>query len=77
MNILNKNLKGVYKMEKRLKKLIKEKEQIGWYLDRKGKHLVYKHPKGGTVTIATTSSDTNMFWSVRRHFKKAESNWEN
>jgi predicted RNA binding protein YcfA (HicA-like mRNA interferase family) len=64
------NISKGLRMDKRLKKLIKYYVSLGWYLDRKGKHLIYKHPKGGTVTISGSTSDVNTYWSVRRHFKK-------
>lgn len=64
-------------MDKKVKEMVKEYEKNGWFLSRKnGKHYIYKHKNGGTVTISGSSSDKNAFWSVRRHFKKEERKWD-
>lgn len=59
-------------MDKNLKKLIKEYEDRGWYLERKKKHYIYKHPDGGVVSVSSTVSDVNMRWGVRKDFKNEE-----
>ncbi len=59
-------------MDNETKKVIKEYEKKGWYLYRKNKHLIYKHPDGGTVTISGTVSNRNNHWCIKRHFNKEE-----
>ena len=44
-------------LSKNLKKAIKPFLDRGWYLSRIGKHYIFKHNLGGTVTVSRTSSD--------------------
>lgn len=55
-------------MNREIRKIVKKYEQYGWYLDRIGKHHVYKHPEGGCVTVSSTASDVNAFRSIERDF---------
>jgi len=59
-------------MDRKTKELVKEYEDKGWYLHRTGKHLIYKHKDGGTVTISGTTSDRNDHWNIKRYFRKEE-----
>jgi predicted RNA binding protein YcfA (HicA-like mRNA interferase family) len=55
-------------MNREIRKIVKKYEKRGWYLDRIGKHYVYKHKEGGCVTVSSTASDQNAFKSIERDF---------
>ena len=62
-------------MDSQLKKVIKEAEKRGWVLQRTGKHYIYKHENGGTVTVSKTASTQGAFQAVKRDFKNEERKW--
>jgi len=62
-------------INREVKKVVKKYESNGWYLDRIGKHYIYKHPKGGCVTVSSTASDQNAFKKIERDFKNEERKW--
>lgn len=63
-------------MNSEMKKIIKEAIKRGWYLHRTGKHYMYKHEKGGAVTVSKSASTQGAFQAVKRDFKNEERKWE-
>jgi len=57
---------------KQLKKILKEAEQRGWYLSRKARHYIYKHKKGGCVTVSKTPSEVRALRDIKHDFIKQE-----
>lgn len=57
-------------LPKELKKTINPFLEKGWYLSRIGKHYIFKHNLGGTVTVSKTSSDRSFLKSVARDFER-------
>lgn len=55
-----------------LKQVIKEAKDRGWYLKRKKNHLVFKHEKGGIVTVPKTGSDIRNCQEVKKNFIRQE-----
>lgn len=56
-------------MNRRGKKaVIKAAISRGWYLHRQKKHYVYKHKKGGCVTISKTASESRAWLEVKKDF---------
>ena len=59
-------------------KVIQEAENRGWYLHRSNKHLIYKHKKGGCVTISSTKSKGHETWKgIKQDFIRQERLYHN
>ncbi len=63
-------------MDGEMKKIIKEAKKRGWYLHRTGKHYIYKHERGGAVTVSKSASTKGAFQAVKRDFNNEERKWE-
>jgi len=59
-------------MAKDKDKIIKEAIKRGWYLHRKSKHNIYKHKKGGCVTVSRTASERRDWLEIKSHFLQQE-----
>ncbi len=59
-------------MDKNIKKIVDFFVLRGWFHHRTGKHYIYKHPKGGTVTISRTASRRNYLKDVKNNFLREE-----
>jgi predicted RNA binding protein YcfA (HicA-like mRNA interferase family) len=55
-----------------IKSVIKEAKKRGWYLERSKNHLIFKHEKGGIVTVPKTGSDIRNCHEVRKNFDRQE-----
>lgn len=61
------------KIDKEISKVIKDAENRGWFLERKGsRHYIYKHEKGGCVTVSMTPSDTRAWKNIKKDFSNQE-----
>ena len=52
------------------KELLAAAEEFGFALLREGRHMVWSHPDGATVTTARTPSDNYALAQCRRHFRR-------
>lgn len=59
-------------MNREVKKLVRKYEENGWFLDRVGKHYIYKHENGGCVTISKTVSDHRAIKNIEKDFINEE-----
>jgi len=57
---------------KELSKVIKKAKKHGWFLHRRSKHDIYKHKKGGCVTVSRTDSERRSWREVEQYFKHQE-----
>jgi len=62
-------------MDNEIKKIIKAAKKRGWYLHRIGKHYIYKHDNGGTVTVSKSASTQGAFQAIKRDFNNEEKKW--
>ena len=53
-------------------KILKEAKNRGWYLHRHSKHEIYKHKKGGCVTVSTTASKERAIKEIKKDFQRQE-----
>jgi len=53
-------------------KVLKEAIGRGWYLHRHTKHEIYKHEKGGCVTVSKTASERRDWLEIKSHFLQQE-----
>ena len=59
-------------MQKEKEKVIKEAKERGWYLHRQNKHDIYKHKKGGCVTVSRSASERRDWLEIKSHFIQQE-----
>ncbi|MBT5491933.1 hypothetical protein HOK00_06720 [bacterium] len=59
-------------MNRDIKKMLEPFLKKGWFLDRVNKHSIFKHPKGGCVTVSNTASDTNAVKQIKKDFINEE-----
>lgn len=64
-------------MRKEKEQVIKEAEERGWFLQRQKKHFVYKHKKGGCVTVSKTESNRRCCKEVVKDFLHQEQLYHN
>jgi len=64
-------------MSSEIQKVLKEAEDRGWYLQRKKKHYVYKHPRGGCVTVSKTLSEPRSWKDAKQNFLRQERMYHN
>ena len=57
---------------KQLTKILKQAEQRGWYLARESRHYIYKHKKGGCVTVSKTPSEVGALKDIEHDFIRVE-----
>lgn len=55
-------------MKKEKERVIKEAKKRGWFLQRQKRHYIYKHAKGGCVTISKTESEFRSWREIRKDF---------
>lgn len=60
------------KLNKDVERVVKEALARGWFLDRIGKHFVYKHPEGGCVTVSKSPSDVKAWRKIEKDFINEE-----
>jgi len=59
-------------MVKDKEKIIKKAINRGWYLDREKRHCIYKHKKGGCVTVSKTVSERRAWLEIKKDFRRQE-----
>jgi len=55
-------------MQKEKEKVIKEAKERGWFLHRQSRHEIYKHKKGGCVTVSKTASEKRAWKEMKKDF---------
>ncbi len=55
-----------------MKQVIKKAKERGWYLHRSKKHYIFKHDKGGIVSVSKTNSERRAWLEVKKDFMHQE-----
>lgn len=51
-----------------MKQVIKEAKDRGWYIQRSKKHHIFKHEKGGFVTVSKSNSERRAWLEAKKDF---------
>jgi len=57
-------------MNNKLDKVLSNARANGWYIHRVGKHTIWKHPNGGTVTTSKSPSCHRAIANIKKDFER-------